>query len=229
MGTGGERQAGRHSTTPYRHACANIGALAAPRTAAAGGSPRRPRGTLEGAQRAVHRRRPERLRPTTPRHCGSCAAALGTRRRSPARWSAQAAATTACKGPRARGVVRTPKRRSGRAMGAALTRPTSTASASARARACGVCRFSRRSARPSGAIWRRASSRESQPAVGASRAPLGVTRRARAEHHAGTPRTPEHHDGNTRSVSVLKSVPRPSPTLETPEVLTPPAEQKSAS
>ena len=42
------------------------------------GSRRRPRGTLEGARRAVHRGRPARLRPTTPRRCGSCAAALVT-------------------------------------------------------------------------------------------------------------------------------------------------------
>ena len=61
-----------------QRATASRGALAAPRTAAADGSPRRPRGTLEGAQRAVHRRQPARLRPTTPRRCGSCAAALVT-------------------------------------------------------------------------------------------------------------------------------------------------------
>ena len=48
---------------------------------------------------AVHRRQPARLRPTTPRRCGSCAAALVTRRRSPARWSAHAPAATACKRP----------------------------------------------------------------------------------------------------------------------------------
>ena len=42
---------------------------------------------------------------------------------------------------RARGVVSTRERHSGRAMGAALTRPKGIASASARARACGVCRF----------------------------------------------------------------------------------------
>ena len=112
-----------------------VGALGAPRTAAAGGSPRQPRGTLEGAQRAVHRRR---LRPTTPRRCGSSGAALVARRRSPARWSSHTRSTTACKGPRARGVVQTPEPRSGRAMGAALTRPTSIASASTRSRACGV-------------------------------------------------------------------------------------------
>ena len=112
-----------------------VGALGAPRTAAAGGSPRQPRGTLEGAQRAVHRRR---LRPTTPRRCGSSGAALVARRRSPARWSSHTRSTTACKGPRARGVVQTPEPHSGRAMGAALTRPTSIASASTRSRACGV-------------------------------------------------------------------------------------------
>ena len=106
-------------------------------TAAAGGSPRRLRGTLECAQRAVHRRQPARLRPTTPRRCGSCAAALGRRRRSPARWSAHARAATACKWPRSRSVVRTPEPRGERAMGAALTRPTGIGSASARARACG--------------------------------------------------------------------------------------------
>ena len=107
-------------------------------TAAAGGSPRRLRGTLEGAQRAVHRRQPARLRPTTPRRCGSCAAALVTRQRSPARRSAHAPAATACKRPRARSVVRTPERHSERAMGAALTRPTGITSAPAGARACGV-------------------------------------------------------------------------------------------
>ena len=73
MGAGGERQP-RH----WAGACASRGALAAPRTAAADGSPRRPRGTLERAQRAIQRRRPARLRPTAPRRCGSCAAALVT-------------------------------------------------------------------------------------------------------------------------------------------------------
>ena len=121
-----------------QRATASRGALAAPRTAAAGGSPRRPRGTHEGARRAVHRGRPARLRPTTPRRCGSCAAALVTRRRSPFRWSAHAPAATACKRPRARSVVRTPERHSERAMGAALTRPTGITSAPAGARACGV-------------------------------------------------------------------------------------------
>ena len=87
---------------------------------------------------AVHRRQPARLRPTTPRRCGSCAAALVTRQRSPARRSAHAPAATACKRPRARSVVRTPERHSERAMGAALTRPTGITSAPAGARACGV-------------------------------------------------------------------------------------------
>ena len=73
---------------------------------------------------AVHRRQPARLRPTTPRRCGSCAAALGRRRRSPARWSTHARAATACKWPRSRSVVRTPEPHSERAMGAALTRAT---------------------------------------------------------------------------------------------------------
>ena len=91
-----------------------VGVLGAPRTAAAGGSPRQPRGTLEGAQRAVHRRR---LRPTTPRRCGSSGAALVARRRSPARWSSHTRSTTTCKGPRARGVVQTPEPHSGRAWG----------------------------------------------------------------------------------------------------------------
>ena len=117
-----------------QRATASRGALAAPRTAAADGSPRRPRGTLERAQRAIQRRRPARLR---PRRCGSCAATLGRRRRSPARWSTHARATTACKWPRARSVVRTPELHSERAMGAALTRPTGIGSASAHARACG--------------------------------------------------------------------------------------------
>ena len=62
------------------------------------GSRRRPRGTHEGARRAIQRRRPARLRPTTPRRCGSCAAALVTRRRSPFRWSAHAPAATAANG-----------------------------------------------------------------------------------------------------------------------------------
>ena len=120
-----------------QRATASRGALAAPRTASADGSPRRQRGTLECAQRAIQRRRPARLRPTAPRRCGSCAAALGRRRRSPARWSTHARATTACKWPRSRSVVRTPEPRGERAMGAAPTRPTGIGSASARARACG--------------------------------------------------------------------------------------------
>ena len=120
-----------------QRATASTGALAAPRTAAAGESPRRPRGTLKCAQRAIQRRRPARLRPTAPRRCGSCAAALGRRRRSPARWSTHARAATACKWPRSWSVVRTPEPHSERAMGAALTRPTGIGSASARARACG--------------------------------------------------------------------------------------------
>ena len=120
-----------------QRATASTGALAAPRTAAAGESPRRPRGTLKCAQRAIQRRRPARLRPSTPRRCGSCAAALGRLRRSPARWSTHARAATACKWPRSWSVVRTPEPHSERAMGAALTRPTGIGSASARARACG--------------------------------------------------------------------------------------------
>ena len=47
------------------------------RGAAHRGSRRRPRGTLEGARRAVRRGRPARQRPTAPRRCGSCAAAHG--------------------------------------------------------------------------------------------------------------------------------------------------------
>ena len=121
-----------------QRATASRGALVAPRTAAADGSPRRQRGTLECAQRAIQRRRPARLRPTAPRRCGSCAAALGRRRGSPARWSTDARAATACKWPRSWSVVRTPEPHSERAMGAALTRPTGSGSASARARACGV-------------------------------------------------------------------------------------------
>ena len=87
---------------------------------------------------ALQRRRPARLRPTAPRRCGSCASALGRRRRSPARWSTHARAATACKWPRSWSVVRTPEPHSERAMGAALTRPTGIASALARVRACGV-------------------------------------------------------------------------------------------
>ena len=49
-----------------------------------------------------------------------------------------ARAATACKWPRWRSVVRTPEPRGERAMGAALTRPSGIASASARAPACGV-------------------------------------------------------------------------------------------
>ena len=108
------------------------------RGAAHRSSRRRPRGTSERARRAIQRRRPARLRPTAPRRCGSCAAALGRRRRSPARWSTHARAATACKWPRSRSVVRTPEPRGERAMGAALTRPSGIASALARARACGV-------------------------------------------------------------------------------------------
>ena len=48
------------------------------RGAAHRGSRRRPRGTLEGARRAVQRGRPARLRPTTPQRCSCCAAALVT-------------------------------------------------------------------------------------------------------------------------------------------------------
>ena len=60
-------------TTASGGTCANRGEVRSHR-----GSRRRPRGTLEGARRAVHRGRPARLRPTTPRRCGSCAAALVT-------------------------------------------------------------------------------------------------------------------------------------------------------
>jgi hypothetical protein len=48
------------------------------RGAAHRSSRRRPRGTSERARRAIQRRRPARLRPTAPRRCGSCAAALVT-------------------------------------------------------------------------------------------------------------------------------------------------------
>ena len=79
-----------------------------------------------------------RLRPTTPRPCGSCAAALVARRRSPSRDGPYTPAATTCGGPRARGVVSTLERHSGRAMGATFTRPTAIVSGSARARAYGV-------------------------------------------------------------------------------------------
>jgi hypothetical protein len=109
------------------------------RGAAHRGSRRQPRGTLERARRAVQRGRPARLRPSTPRRCGSCAAALGTMTTvacqvvgSRARCHRVRMAT------RSRSVVRTPEPRGERAMGAALTRPTGIASASARAPACGV-------------------------------------------------------------------------------------------
>ena len=123
--------------------CASRGALAAPRSAAAGGPPRRPRGTLEGAQRAIQRPRPwARLRPTTQRRCDSCGRTMTIACQvvdSPE--STHARSTTACKWPRAWSVVRTPEPHSERAM-AALTRIgtglTGIGSASARARACGV-------------------------------------------------------------------------------------------
>ena len=118
-------------------------AIPALRTAAAGGSPRRPRGAPASAQLAVHCRRPAHLRSTTPRLCGSCAAALVARRRSPARGSAHTPAATTCEAPRARGVVSTPERHSGRAMGAAFTRPTVIVFGSARARAYGVGQIQR--------------------------------------------------------------------------------------
>ena len=79
-----------------------------------------------------------RLRPTTPRPCGSCAAALVAWRRSPSRDGPYTPAATTCGGPRARGVVSTLERHSGRAMGATFTRPTAIVSGSARARAYGV-------------------------------------------------------------------------------------------
>eukprot|EP00964_Phaeocystis_antarctica_P117337 scaffold81158_cov32-Phaeocystis_antarctica.AAC.1 len=68
-----------------RAVCQKRRCASAPRTAAAGGSPRHPRGAPASAQLAVHCRRPARLRSTTPRLCGICAAALVARRRSPAR------------------------------------------------------------------------------------------------------------------------------------------------
>jgi hypothetical protein len=95
------------------------------------GSPRWPRGTLEGPARRQPPSAGAPAGPTTPRLCGSCAAALVARRRSPSRWSAHTPAATTCRGPRARGVVSTTERRSGRAMGTALTRPTGIATASA--------------------------------------------------------------------------------------------------
>ena len=91
-----------------RAVCANF--RSSLRTAAAGGSPGRARGTPASAQLAVHCRRPARLRPTTPRLCGSCAAALVARRRSYARGH------NLFRGPRARGVVSTTERHSERAM-----------------------------------------------------------------------------------------------------------------
>eukprot|EP00964_Phaeocystis_antarctica_P056118 scaffold33076_cov51-Phaeocystis_antarctica.AAC.1 len=92
---------------------------------AAGGSPRRPRGAPASAQLAVHCRRPAHLRSTTPRLCGSCAAALVARRRSPARGSAHTPAATTCgRGPWARYWARTRERHSERAKWPLLTRPT---------------------------------------------------------------------------------------------------------
>ena len=93
-----------------------------------------------------------RLRPTTPRPCGSCAAALVARRRSPSRWSPYTPAATTCRGPRARGVVSTLERHSGRAMGAAFTWPTAIVSGSACARPYGV---GHDSTRPIVALWAR--------------------------------------------------------------------------
>eukprot|EP00964_Phaeocystis_antarctica_P005772 scaffold3152_cov67-Phaeocystis_antarctica.AAC.1 len=62
---------------------------------------------------------------TTPRLCGSCAAALVARRRSPGRGSAHTPAATTCgRGPRARYWARTRERRSERANWPLLTRPT---------------------------------------------------------------------------------------------------------
>ena len=131
MATGGERQPG----VGPAGACASRGALAAPRTAAAGGGHAARSRALGAPSSAVGRRACGRARR------GAVAAVLphwSQRRRSPARWSAHARAATACKWPRWRSVVRTPEPRGERAMGAALTRPTGIASASARAPACGV-------------------------------------------------------------------------------------------
>jgi hypothetical protein len=126
MGAGGERQPG----TLGRRLCQRCARGAAHRGSGQV-APEAARHATSADYTAVHRRQPARLRPTTPRRCGSCAAAFNTRQRSPARWSAHAPAATACKRPRARSVVRTPGRHSERAMGAALTRPTGITSAPA--------------------------------------------------------------------------------------------------
>ena len=113
-------------------ACASRGALAAPRSAAAGGPPRRPRGTLEGSQRAIQRPRPwAGLRPTTQRgRCGSCGHTMTIACQvvySPE--STHARSTTACKWPP---VDHGCGANAGTAQ-RALTRPTGIGSASARA------------------------------------------------------------------------------------------------
>ena len=48
-----------------------------PRTAAAGASHQRPRGTPASAQLATNCRRPARQRPTTPPLCGQCCCCIG--------------------------------------------------------------------------------------------------------------------------------------------------------
>ena len=132
-GAGGERQPGRDA---HRAVCANrCSRRRALRQLAdrPGGRAARPRAPSSPSI-AVG----QRLRQTTPPPCGSCAAALVARRRSPSRWSPYTPAATTCRGPRARGVVSTLERHSGRAMEAAFTRPTAIVSGSARARAYGV-------------------------------------------------------------------------------------------
>ena len=186
-----------------------IGA-SAPRTAAAGGSPRRPRGASASAQLAVHCRRPARLRSTTPQLCGSCAAALVARRRSPARGSAHTPAATTCgRGPRARYWAQTRERRSERTNWPLLTRSTGRGLAVAWSSTHAAGQKFGRAARRSGTSWRGPLSAGNVPAVGPSHGLYGGYATRRAEHLAKTPDERSTTTGAHQKVSVLKWVPRP--------------------
>ena len=136
----GRRACERQPGTRPGGTCANRAEVCAPgaaHRAAAGGGHAARSSALGAPSSAVGRRACGRPRRRALWHT-AVLPHWSRRRRSPARWSAHARAATACKWPRSRSVVRTPGPRGERAMGAALTRPTGIASASARARACGV-------------------------------------------------------------------------------------------
>ena len=76
-----------------------------------------------------------------------------------------------CRGPRARGVVSTLERHSGRAMGAAFTRPTAIVSGSAHARRTAFAKIQR----PIGALWVRHA--DIYPQADTPRSPVRTMRR----------------------------------------------------